>query len=124
MLAAAATAVLAVNDRAGAPHLTSSAFHWDGTVVRLPSELLSARVAGIDADPHVSVLVEESSGGWVAITGVATVVSGDAVEPEMLTILRTSLSEDDAERRWAELRSDGQPVVIVVRPDRFVWRLD
>jgi hypothetical protein len=60
----------------------------------------------------------------VAITGLATVVSGDAAEPEMLTIIRTSLSDDDAERRWAELRSDGQPVVIVVRPDRFVWRLD
>ena len=89
------------------------------------SELLSARVAWIDSDPRVSVLIEDAtSGGWVAMTGVATVVSGEAVEPEMLTILGKYLSDDDAARRWAEMRPDGDRVVIRVRPIHLVWRLD
>jgi nitroimidazol reductase NimA-like FMN-containing flavoprotein (pyridoxamine 5'-phosphate oxidase superfamily) len=124
-LTRALTAVLGINDPAGAPHLTSSIFHWDGTTVRLPSELLGARAARIDGDPRVSVLVkDESSEAWVAMTGLASVVSGDAVEAEMLTILGKYVAEDEAEQTWTEMRSSGERVVIGVRPTRFVWRLD
>jgi hypothetical protein len=117
------TAILGVNDGSGAPHLTSSIFHWDGTVLRLPSELFSARVARIDADPRVSVLVELGPDAWVAVTGVADVVSGDAVESEMLTILRKNLPDEEAERVWSAMSSTGDRVVIRIRPTRFVWRL-
>jgi hypothetical protein len=124
-LTRALAAVLGINDPAGAPHLTSSIFHWDGTTVRLPSELLGARAARIDGDPRVSVLVkDESSEAWVAMTGLASVFSGDAVEAEMLTILGKYMAEDEAERTWTEMHSSGDRVVIAVRPTRFVWRLD
>jgi len=117
------TAILGVNDASGAPHLTSSIFHWDGTVLRLPSELFSARVARIDADPRVSVLVELAPDAWVAVTGVADVISGDSVKAEMLTILRKSLPDEEAERVWSEMSPTGDRVVIRIRPTRFVWRL-
>jgi hypothetical protein len=117
------TAILGVNDASGAPHLTSSIFHWDRTMLRLPSELFAARVARIDADPLVSVLVELGADSWVAVTGVAAIVSGDGVEAEMLTILRKHLTDDEASRLWSEMRSTVDRVVIQVRPTRFVWRL-
>jgi hypothetical protein len=125
LLRQAATAILGVNDRSGAPHLTSSIFHWDGSVIRLPSELFAARVAHIDGDPRVSVLVQVAAAdAWVAITGLAAVVSGEPVEAEMLTILGKYLDDEAADRRWAEMRASGERVVIRVRPTRFVWRLD
>jgi pyridoxamine 5'-phosphate oxidase-like protein len=125
VLTHAMTAILGTNDPAGGPHLTSSTFHWDGTIVRLPSELFAARVVRIDADPRVSVLVaDDASDGWVAMRGTAWIVSGDAVEAEMLTILRKSMTDEEADRSWTELRSSGDPVVIGVRPSSYVWRLD
>jgi Pyridoxamine 5'-phosphate oxidase len=126
-LAQATSAILGTNDPAGAPHLTSSTFHWDGTVVRLPSDLFAARVARIDADPRVSVLIADDAhdaAGWVAMRGTAWIVSGDPVEAEMLTILRKSMTAEEADRCWTEMRSSGDPVVIGVRPSSYVWRLD
>jgi hypothetical protein len=117
------TAILGVNDRSGAPHLTSSTFHWDRSVLRLPSELFAARVARIDTDPKVSVLVELGAEAWVAVTGVAEVVSGEGVEAEMLTILRKGRTDDEAAQQWSRMRSTGDHVVIRIRPARFVWRL-
>lgn len=123
LLGRGTTAILGVNDRSGAPHLTSSVFHWDGTTVRLPSELFAARVARIDVDPRVSVLVELGPDAWVAVTGLAEVVSGEAVETEMLTILGKDRTDDEAAEQWSGMRATGDRVVIRVRPTRFVWRL-
>jgi len=124
LLAGATTAVLGTNDSAGAPHLTASRFHWDGAVIRLPSDLFAARVERIDADARVSLVVaDDGPDAWVAINGTAIVVSGEAVEAAMLTILQKSMTEDEAERSWAEIRASGNPVVIEVRPSRYLWRL-
>ena len=59
-----------------------------------------------------------------AVTGIATIVSGEGVEAEMLTILRKRRTGEEADRLWTEMRSSGDRVVIRVRPTRFVWRLD
>ena len=124
LLATATSAVLGTNDAAGAPHLTSSRFHWDGTVVRLPSDLFAARVERIDADARVSLLVaDEGPDIWVAINGTATVVTGDAVEAAMMEIPRKDMTDEEANRSWTEMRSSGNPVVIEVRPSRYLWRL-
>ena len=122
LLEGGSTAILGVNDGSGAPHLTSSVFHWDRTLLRLPSELFAARVARIEADPRVSALVELGPETWVAVTGVAEVVSGDGVEAEMLTILRKHMTDEEAQNLWSEMRSTADRVVIRIRPTRFVWR--
>ena len=112
LLARAAIAVLGTNDSAGAPHLTASQFHWSASIVRLPSDLFAARVERIEADPRVSLLVAaDGPDTWVAINGTATVVSGDAVEGGMMTIMRKYMSDEEADRSWAELRATGNPVV-------------
>ena len=64
-LATGATATLAVNDPSGAPQLTSSMYHWDGSTLRLPGKMFTARATNIDRDPRVSVLIEDAaSGAW------------------------------------------------------------
>jgi hypothetical protein len=124
LLTTAPTAVLGTNDAAGAPHLTASIFHWDGSMVRLPSELFAARVARIDGDPRVSVLVSGGSTAWVAMTGTAEIVSGPGARDQMLAILRKYMTDDEADSSWAEMDSSADAVVIVFRPSRYVWRLD
>lgn len=122
-LANGAQAILAVNDPSGAPHMTSSLFHWDGEILRLPGRLSTARAIDIDRDPRVSVLVEDrDTEGWVAITGTASMSSVDTVETEMLRILTRYFDADVAARRWDEMRRSGDQIVIHVRPVRFVWR--
>jgi general stress protein 26 len=122
-LAMGAQAILAVNDPSGAPHLTSSLYHWDGTIVRLPGRLSTARAIDIDRDPRVSVLVQDrTTEAWVAITGTASLSSADTVGIEMLQILTRYFEADVAAQRWDELRLSGDQIVIQVRPVRFVWR--
>jgi Pyridoxamine 5'-phosphate oxidase len=116
-------AIMAVNDPSGAPHLTSSLYHWDGAILRLPGRLSTARAIDIDRDPRVSVLVEDrATEAWVAITGTASLSSVETVGAEMLQILARYFDVAVAARRWDEMRQTGDQVVIHVLPVRFVWR--
>jgi PPOX class probable F420-dependent enzyme len=122
-LATGATATLAVNDPAGAPQLTSSMFHWDGSTLRLPGRMFTARATNIDRDPRVSLLIEDAtSGAWLAVTGVASMVHGDEAGDELALVLSKYLEPDAAADRLGEMRSSGDQMVIRVRPTRTVWR--
>jgi len=116
-------AVLAVNDPGGHPLVASMIFHWDGTCFRVPGRDSTARVANIDRDPRVSLLIDDPSAGtWVAVTGVASLVYGDQVEADIRLILAKYHDEAEAARRWDSMRSTGGQMAIWVRPTRFVWR--
>lgn len=123
-LAGAAGAVMAVNDPSGPPHLTDSMVHWDGTLLRLPAQLFTARAVNVDRDPRVSLLVHGANAqSWVTITGTASLVHGEQAAIETRMILGKYVAANEVERRWAELAADGDRIVIQVRPTRFVWRL-
>ena len=122
-LATGATATLAVNDPAGAPQLTSSMYHWDGSTLRLPGKMFTARATNIDRDPRVSLLIEDAaSGAWLAVTGVASMVHGAEADDELALVLSKYLEPDAVEDRLQEMRSSGDQMVIRVRPTRVVWR--
>ena len=115
--------VIAANDPAGAPHLTSSPYAWDGTIFSVPGRLSSARAIAIDRDPRVSLLIHRAgSEAWVAVTGLATLGPIDDVESEMRGILAASLEPQTAAARWQEMAALGDAIVIHIRPTRFVWR--
>jgi nitroimidazol reductase NimA-like FMN-containing flavoprotein (pyridoxamine 5'-phosphate oxidase superfamily) len=114
---------LAVNDPAGAPHVTSSAYHWDGATFRLPGRQFSLRASNVERDPRVSLFIDEpSSDASVTVTGLAALVYGDDVEAGVLEILMKDGSLDEAQARLAALRAEGDLILIEVRPTRFVWR--
>jgi hypothetical protein len=122
-LARGERAVLSVNAPTGAPHMSASIYHWDGAIFRMPSQMFAARAQLVDQDPRVSVFIEDrTSGAWVVVTGLASLVYGDAVERETMLVLERSLSPGDAASRWDEMRARGDAVVIQVRPTRFLWR--
>ena len=122
-LTTGATATLAVNDPAGAPQLTSSMYHWDGSTLRLPGKMFTARATNIDRDPRVSVLIEDAaSGAWLAVTGVASMVHGDEAVDDLELLLTKYLEPDAVADRLQEMLSSGDQMVIRVRPTRSVWR--
>jgi len=122
-LANGAKATLAVNDPAGAPHLSSSMYYWDGATLRLPARLFTARATDVDRDPRVSLLIEDAtSDAWLAVTGLASVVYGEQAEAEMSLLLGKYFDAETVALRLAEVRSSGEHIVILVRPIRFVWR--
>jgi hypothetical protein len=122
-LATGATATLAVNDPAGAPQLTSSMYHWDGSTLRLPGTMFTARATNIDRDPRVSLLIEDAeSGAWLALTGVASMVHGDVAVDELALLLSKYLQPDAEADRLQEMCSSGDQMVIRVHPTRLVWR--
>jgi nitroimidazol reductase NimA-like FMN-containing flavoprotein (pyridoxamine 5'-phosphate oxidase superfamily) len=123
LLARARSATLAVNDAAGAPHVTASWFAWDGEAFRLPAGLFTAKANHVARDPQVSLLIEEpSAGGWVAVTGIAETLAGPRAADEALLLLAKYRPGDEPAAAWAELYPAGDAAVIIVRPTRFVWR--
>jgi hypothetical protein len=122
-LARGERAVLSINAPTGAPHVSASIYHWDGAILRMPSQMFAARAQLVDQDPRVSVFIEDrTSGAWVVVTGLASLVYGDAVERETMLVLERSLSPGDAASRWDEMRARGDAVVVQVRPTHFLWR--
>ena len=116
-------AALAVNDPAGPPLLAYSTYHWDGEVIRVPARDFTARTNNIDLDRRVGLLIDDpASDAWVAMNGIASLVYGEQVEAEMRLILAKYHDGDEVTRRWNEIRSTGDQVVIRIRPTRFVWR--
>lgn len=117
-----ARAALAVNDPGGHPLLAPSFYHWDGAVIRLPARDNSARTVDIDRDPKVALLIyAPASEAWVAINGVASLVYGEHVEPEMRLILSKYHEPDAVTARWEHMRATGDQLAIRIRPTRFVW---
>lgn len=95
-LAATTAGVLAVNDRAGAPHVAMTDLAWDGAAFTIASQLFGARSGHIEADPRVTVLLEDrASGAWVTVRGLAALEDPRPADDE---------------------------VTIRIRPTGFVWR--
>lgn len=126
LLDSALPAAIATAQAGNAPHLTASPFHWDGAVFRISALDWSARTLNIQIDARVSLLIADPDGGLaVSATGRATVVTGPAAQDETLPIIRKYGGDgSDLAERWAELNVDGDRLVIVVVPERMVWRSD
>jgi hypothetical protein len=122
VLARGTRAVVAVNDPTGAPHLSASPYHWDGTVLRLPSQMFAARAAHVDRDPRVTVFIEDrASGAWVTVTGTASIVYAEAAANEIARVIGDDPDNGRA-ASWAPVQANADAVVILVRPVRFLWR--
>lgn len=119
------SATLAVNDAAGPPHVTSSRFDWDGEVFRLPASLFTAKANNVARDPRVSLLIEDvETGRWVAATGTAETIAGPGAADEARRLRAKYWPGEDSAEAWSDLHPAADGAVIVVRPTRFVWRMD
>jgi hypothetical protein len=115
------TATLAVNDAAGAPHLTGGWFHWDGEVFRLPTRFFTARATNLARDPRVSLFLHDpATGEALTAVGDATLVSAGAYTA-FKPLLEKYRSGEDPVAVWGELNGDGDQIVVLVRPVRLLW---
>ena len=118
--------VLATIQSGRAPQLTASPFHWDGRVFRISALDWTARTQNIQIDPRVSLLIADPFGGLsLSVTGSAAVAAGPSARDDTLPILRKyAADESEVASRWAELNADEDRLVIVVVPERMLWRFD
>lgn len=118
----AQSAVIAVNDPGGPPHLSRGPFHWDGSVARMLGRLFGARVKGVQRDSRVAILVEAPE-GWLTLVGRATVVTGSAAAREAAPLLALLHPDERADEAWVLQSASGEQAAIVVHPERIVSRL-
>lgn len=122
ILAAATTAILAVNGHDNPPIALPVAIHWDGETIRFGSLGWSRRSAAIQMDPRVTLYVEDpDSDVFLAVEGRAEFVLGSAARDAMAPLLSGSGDPAEIERNWADLvASDPDRVVVVVRPSKVL----
>jgi hypothetical protein len=118
-LLSSTTAVIAVNTPEGTPQLTRAPFHWDGDVARMLGHLFGARIANVQRDGRISVLVEDER-GWLTLIGEATVVTGPSAQIEAAPLLARDHPDRPPEAAWIELNTTTDLAVIVLRPTRIV----
>jgi len=125
ILAAATSAVVAVNHDGHAPQLTSAVVAWTGGDLRFATLGWSRRTTMIRSDRRVGLLVEGSGDGqFLIVTGQATIAEGRNAREAMWPLLLREVGdgrEDAAEARWQELvASDPDRAVIIVEPDQVL----
>ena len=122
ILAAATSAVLAVNGREASPIAVPVPIHWDGETIRFGSLGWSRRSGAIRTDPRVTLVVQDpTSATFITIEGRAEFIVGAGVREAMAPLLSPAGDEAEADRRWAELvAADADRVVVTVRPEKVL----
>lgn len=124
-LARMRNAVLATIRADGSPQATPVWFHWDGAVMRISTPDWTRKTHNVRRDARVSVCVDDQvSGAYVTLFGRAELVEGDRelVRRQSWPILLKYFHEDEARARWARIDAKGDRVVMLIVPDRVIWR--
>lgn len=116
-------AVLATNRRRGGPQVTPNWYLWTGDALHISTAAWTAKVRNIRRDPEVSVCIDDPvSGDYVAIYGRASVIEGPAAREPTLELIRKYRAEPDVVPHWDRINAANDRVVIVVHPERVIWR--
>ncbi len=116
-------AVVATNRRHGGPQVTPNWFLWTGTEFLVSTAADTAKVANIRRDPNVSLCIDDPvSGDYVSVYGHATIVEGDGVREPTLELIRKYRPEPEVIPHWEMISREAERVIIVVRPERLLWR--
>jgi PPOX class probable F420-dependent enzyme len=118
-------AVLATNRRDGGPQMTPNWYLWVGGKFLISTQNGTAKIKNIRRDRRVSLCIDDPQGGdYVTVYGIATIIEqADAREPT-LQLLRKYRDEVDVLPHWERINRDHDRVVIVIEPERFVWRYE
>jgi len=106
----------------GLPQLTPNWFLWTGSIFWISVAESTVKVRNLRRDPRIVLCVDDvPSGDYVQVTGVATIIEGEAVHEPTLELCRKYMAPDTVEAHWQSLIAAGPRVIIEVRPDRFQW---
>jgi PPOX class probable F420-dependent enzyme len=114
-------AILATYRRAAAPNLSPLWYLWTGEEFWISTLIWVAKVKNLRRDPRLSICVDDPiSGEYVTAYGTVQIVEDETVRERTLAILRKYREEEDVLPHWERIHEDR--VLLVLRPDSFVWR--
>jgi PPOX class probable F420-dependent enzyme len=122
LLAQRNNAIVAVNRRSGAPHVTPVWYLWDGEVFYFSTTKDRAKYTNIKRDPSISLVVDGGS-RYIAAYGQAEIV--DHTYPNFVDMAVQMASKYVPPERMEQLVKLAQApdrVVIKLRPEKVVVR--
>jgi PPOX class probable F420-dependent enzyme len=113
-------AILAVNRRSGAPHVTPVWYLWDGEDFYVSITTDRAKYANIQRDPSISLIVDEGP-GYVAAYGEAEIL--DQTHPSVPALAEQLISKyiaDEQREQFLKVVKEQNRVIIKLHPEKVV----
>lgn len=114
--------VVATLRRDGLPQLTPNWYLWTGDEIWISTPAGTAKAHNLRRDPRIVLCIDDpASGDYVQIIGTATIVEGAGIREPTIALIRKYKAEPDVLPHWESISTASECILIVVRPDRFLW---
>jgi PPOX class probable F420-dependent enzyme len=114
--------IVATVRRNGLPQVTPNWYLWTGEEFWISTSAATAKIHNLRRDPRTVLCIDDpESGDYVQVIGTATIVEGADVREPTLALIRKYRDEPDVIPHWETISTASECVIIVVRPERFLW---
>ena len=114
-------AILGTSRRDAGPNISPFWFLWTGEEFWFSAVSWVAKVRTLRRDPRATVCIDDPVGGdYVTAYGTCEIVDDDTVEERTIELIRKYRTEPDVLPHWERIKADR--VIVVLRPDQWVWR--
>ena len=115
-------AIVATVRRDGLPQVTPNWYLWTGEEFWISTSAATAKTHNLRRDPRIVMVIDDpASGDYVQVIGSATIIEGLEVREPTIALIRKYRDEPDVVPHWETISAESARVLIVVRPDRFLW---
>jgi PPOX class probable F420-dependent enzyme len=115
-------AIVATVRRDGLPQVTPNWYLWTGEEFWISTSAATAKTHNLRRDPRIILVIDDpASGDYVQVIGSATIIEGLEVREPTIALIRKYRDEPDVVPHWETISAESARVLIVVRPDRFLW---
>lgn len=115
-------AIVATVRRDGLPQVTPNWYLWTGEEFWISTSAVTAKTHNLRRDPRIVMVIDDpASGDYVQVIGSATIIEGLEVREPTIALIRKYRDEPDVVPHWETISAESARVLIVVRPDRFLW---
>jgi PPOX class probable F420-dependent enzyme len=115
-------AIVATVRRDGLPQVTPNWYLWTGEEFWISTSAATAKTHNLRRDPRIVLVIDDpASGDYVQVIGSATIIVGLEVREPTIALIRKYRDEPDVVPHWETISAESARVLIVVRPDRFLW---
>jgi PPOX class probable F420-dependent enzyme len=122
ILANMPNAIVATVRRDGLPQVTPNWYLWTGEEFWISTSAATAKTHNLRRDPRIVLVIDDpASGDYVQVIGSATIIEGLEVREPTIALIRKYRDEPDVVPHWETISAKSARVLIVVRPDRFLW---
>ena len=114
-------AIVATSRRDAGPNLSPFWFLWTGEEFWISTVTWVAKVRTLRRDPRMSLCIDDPIGGdYVTAYGRAEIIEDESVPERTIELIRKYRAEEDVLPHWERIKANR--VILVLRPDQWVWR--